>query len=85
MDTSDGESRVSIVVPQLGVVEEVLVVEWLAADGDRVAKGAPLVVIDTDKAVTELPAPAAGLLRIAVPAGGDEVPVGTVLGYVMER
>ena len=71
-----------LVVPQMGVVEQVLVVEWLVPDGTEVAAGDPVVVIDTDKAETELEAPASGRLSIRVPAGDDDVAVGTVLAVV---
>lgn len=88
MDTSDasaastGASGTGLVVPQMGVVEQVLLVEWLVEDGSLVAAGDPVVVIDTDKAETELESPAAGRIRILVPAGDDEVAVGTVLAVV---
>ena len=71
-----------LVVPQMGVVEQVLVVEWLVPDGSEVAAGDPVVVIDTDKAETELEAPASGRLSIRVPASDDDVAVGTVLAVV---
>ncbi len=72
-----------LVVPQMGVVEQVLVVEWLVDDGSEVATGDPVVVVDTDKAETELEAPASGRLKILVEAGDeDEVAVGTVLATI---
>jgi pyruvate/2-oxoglutarate dehydrogenase complex dihydrolipoamide acyltransferase (E2) component len=71
-----------IVIPQLGLVEEVVVLEWLKADGDPVADGEPIVVLETEKTQTELPAPAAGTLRIAVAAGPEVVPVDAVLGEI---
>ncbi len=72
-----------LAVPQMGVVEQVLVVEWLVDDGSTVAAGDPVVVIDTDKAETELEAPASGRLTILVAASDeDEVAVGTVLATV---
>jgi regulator of RNase E activity RraA len=71
-----------IVVPQTGLVEEVAIVEWLRADGDAVAAGEPVVVVESEKAQGEVEAPAAGVLRIEVAAGPDPVPVETVLGYV---
>ena len=77
-----GTAAVALAVPQMGVVEEVLVVEWLVGDGSLVAAGDPVVVIDTDKAETELEAPAAGRLRILVPESDLEVEVGTVLATV---
>jgi pyruvate dehydrogenase E2 component (dihydrolipoamide acetyltransferase) len=71
-----------IVMPQAGLVEEVVVLEWLRADGDTVAAGEPVVLLETEKTQTEVEAPAAGTLRIAVPAGPDVVPADTVLGTV---
>ncbi len=90
MATSEGRAALSgpagagLAVPQMGVVEQVLVVEWLVADGSRVAAGDPVVVIDTDKAETELEAPTSGRLHILVAAGDEEVAVGTVLATVAE-
>ena len=73
-------------VPQMGVVEQVLVVEWLVDDGSEVAAGEPVVVVDTDKAETELEAPAPGRLTIRVEASAeDEVAVGTVLATIAQR
>ena len=72
-----------LVVPQMGVVEQVLVVEWLVDDGSEVAASDPVVLIDTDKAETELEAPASGRLKILVEASDeDEVAVGTVLATI---
>ena len=71
-----------LTIPQMGVVEQVLVVEWLVEDGSQVTAGESVVVIDTDKAETELEAPASGRLHVLVPAGDEEVAVGTVLATV---
>ena len=73
-----------LTIPQMGVVEQVLVVEWLVEDGSQVTAGESVVVIDTDKAETELEAPASGRLQVLVPAGDEEVAVGTVLATVAE-
>ena len=48
-----------------------------------VSAGDPVVVIDTDKAETELEAPTSGRLAVLVPASDDEVAVGTVLANVV--
>lgn len=75
-----------LVVPQMGVVEQVLVVEWLVDDGSEVAASDPVVVIDTDKAETELEAPTSGRLTILVAASDeDEVAVGTVLATIEQH
>ena len=77
-----GSAGAELTIPQMGVVEQVLVVEWLVEDGSQVTAGEPVVVIDTDKAETELEAPASGRLHVLVPAGDEEVAVGTVLATV---
>ena len=79
---SAGPAGAELTIPQMGVVEQVLVVEWLVEDGSLVAAGESVVVIDTDKAETELEAPASGRLHVLVPAGDEEVAVGTVLATV---
>jgi len=71
-----------IVMPQQGLVEEVVVLEWLKADGETVEAGEPVVLLETEKTQTEVEAPAGGTLRIAVPAGPDVVPADTVLGEI---
>ncbi len=81
--TSDVAERIPLAVPQMGVVSEVIVLEWLVASGVAVNAGDPVVLVETDKAETELEAPAAGTLEIVVTAGDTEIPVGTVLAYVV--
>ena len=79
MATSD---PTPLIVPQMGVVEQVIVLEWLVADGAAVAAGDPVVVVETDKAETELEAPVSGRIAIHVPVSDDEVPVGTELASI---
>ncbi|WP_066361593.1 2-oxo acid dehydrogenase subunit E2 [Herbidospora mongoliensis] len=46
-----------------------ILVEWLAADGQEVKQGDPLVVIETSKTAEELESPVDGLLTIKVHSG----------------
>jgi pyruvate/2-oxoglutarate dehydrogenase complex dihydrolipoamide acyltransferase (E2) component len=71
-----------IVIPQLGLVEEIVVLEWLKTDGETVRAGEPIVLVETEKTQTELEAPADGILRVSVPAGPDVIPVDTMLGEI---
>lgn len=73
----------SLVVPHMGVVEEVIVREWLVEDGAEVSEGQSVVVVETEKADTELEAPVSGRLKILVPAGEEEVSVGTILARIV--
>src|SRR5260370_32232605 len=61
------------------------VAEWLKRDGDRVEVGETICMIAGDKATTELEAPESGILRLAerTPEVGEEVPIGTVLAYLV--
>jgi pyruvate dehydrogenase E2 component (dihydrolipoamide acetyltransferase) len=59
-----------------------LIVAWLKAEGDAVAEGEAILQVETDKAVTEVVAPATGVLRHILVGPGAKVPVGTVLGII---
>lgn len=58
-----------IIMPQAGQdLETGVVRHWLKAEGDAVAKGEPIVQIETEKVSLDVEAPTAGvLLRILVP------------------
>ena len=52
-------------MPKLGLtMESGTILEWLVADGDEVEKGAPVLVIETDKVESEVEASGSGLLHI---------------------
>ena len=59
--------------------------QWLKQDGDRVEAGELLFTVEGDKATQEVEALDSGILRIPpdAPPPGQEVPVGTVLGYLL--
>ncbi|MGQ4807157.1 Dihydrolipoyllysine-residue acetyltransferase component of pyruvate dehydrogenase complex [Candidatus Entotheonellaceae bacterium PAL068K] len=60
------------------------VVRWLVQVGDTVQADQPLVEVETDKAVVEIPAPGAGtILRLAA-AAGENIQVGQVLVVIGE-
>ncbi|MCX7156673.1 MAG: dihydrolipoamide acetyltransferase family protein [Rhodocyclales bacterium] len=63
---------------------EGVVARWLKAPGDAIAAGETIAEVETDKAVLEITADAAGVLgRILVEANGIAVPVGTPIGLVL--
>jgi pyruvate/2-oxoglutarate dehydrogenase complex dihydrolipoamide acyltransferase (E2) component len=80
MGTSEG---VALVVPQMGVVEQIVVLDWLVPDGAAVEEGQSVVVVETDKAETELEAPASGRIEILVDVSDEEVPVGSTLARIV--
>ena len=58
------------------------IVRWLVARGDQVRADQPLVEVETDKAVVEIPAPRAGtVLRLPV-AEGETIQVGEILALI---
>ncbi|MBM3289992.1 MAG: 2-oxo acid dehydrogenase subunit E2 [Candidatus Hydrogenedentes bacterium] len=70
-------------LPQLGQsVEEASIVRWMKSEGDAVAKGEPLLAVQTDKAEIECESPAAGTLRKIIVPTDVTVPVMTVIALV---
>lgn len=66
-----------LVMPKFGLtMTEGMVSEWLVAPGQTFAAGQPLVAIETDKAVTELEAPAAGVMVSHIAPVGSTLNVG---------
>lgn len=71
-----------IILPKLGFsVNEALLAEWMVGDGAIVIAGQPLYAIESEKSVEEIEAPAAGILKIFMPAG-QTYEVGTVIGEI---
>jgi len=71
-------------VPNLGdSVTQAILVRWLKADGDTVAKDEALCELETDKANVDIRAPRAGVLR-RVKEEGETVAVGEVIARVDE-
>ncbi len=60
-----------------------ILVRWLKADGDRVEVEEPLFEIETDKAISEVVASASGILRHLDYQPGAEIPIGSVLAYIL--
>lgn len=73
---------VEVKVPEVGEsVQEALIVQWYGKEGDWVAEGAVLFVIETDKVTLEVAAEASGVLHIVVPEGSS-VAIGTVVAHL---
>lgn len=71
-----------IIVPDLGGSDNVDVIEVCVAPGDVVAEGDALVVLESDKASMEVPAPAAGTIVSIALKEGDKVSQGDTLGMM---
>jgi len=67
-------------LPDLGEgLAEAEIVTWHVTIGDRVVAGQPLVSVETDKAVVEIPAPQSGVIGALHAAVGDRLAVGAPL------
>lgn len=72
--------RYEFALPDLGEgMTEAEIVRWLVPLGGAVAQDQPVVELQTDKAVIEIPSPAAGVLLEQGGSPGDVLRVGSVL------
>jgi 2-oxoglutarate dehydrogenase E2 component (dihydrolipoamide succinyltransferase) len=73
-------AAVPITVPGVGEsITEGILSKWLKPDGSLVQAGEPLFELETDKATSVVPAPAAGVLSVQA-AEGQAVAIGATVG-----
>lgn len=71
-----------IKVPAVGeTITEGVLARWLKKHGDSVRRGEPLFTLETDKATQDVPAPADGVVSVAV-AEGATVKIDSVVGQI---
>ncbi|MBV6389936.1 MAG: Soluble pyridine nucleotide transhydrogenase [Nitrosomonas europaea] len=68
-----------VTLPDIGDFQEVPVVEILVSPGDEVEQETPLLVLETDKASMEVPAPQAGIVREIHVKAGDRISQGSLI------
>jgi pyruvate dehydrogenase E2 component (dihydrolipoamide acetyltransferase) len=72
-------------LPDIGEgLTEAEIVRWLVAEGERVEADQPVVEVETDKAVVEIPSPYAGIVLQHGGAEGETIAVGSVLVVISE-
>jgi pyruvate dehydrogenase E2 component (dihydrolipoamide acetyltransferase) len=75
---------ISVVMPALEMAQETgKIISWIKKEGDPIAKGDPLLEIETDKIVVELEAAADGFLAAVKSQAGDVVPVGQIIAWIV--
>jgi pyruvate dehydrogenase E2 component (dihydrolipoamide acetyltransferase) len=75
---------ISVVMPALELTQETgKLVAWRKKEGERVAKGEPLLEVETDKAVVEIEAPAEGILAGIRAREGAVIPVGQTIAWIV--
>ena len=72
----------TISVPDLGGAEDVEVIEVCVAVGDDVTEGDSLIVLESDKASMEVPAPVSGKVVSISIKEGDKVSMGAAIGEI---
>jgi len=74
----------SIVMPALEMAQETgKLLSWRKKEGDAIAKGEPLLDVETDKAVVEIESPAEGILAGVKAQAGDVIPVGQTIAWIV--
>ncbi len=75
---------VQVEIPSMGEsVNEVILLEWLKGDGERVEQDEPLCVLETDKANVDLPSPASGALKHLQPIE-TTLAIGSIVAEIAE-
>jgi dihydrolipoamide dehydrogenase len=74
--------RVEVIVPDLGDYADVPVTEVLVGPGDQVGPHDPVVTLESDKAVMEIPASQAGTVEEVAVHVGDRVSAGSILLFL---
>ena len=76
----------SIVMPALEMAQETgKLLSWRKKEGEAIAKGEPLLDIETDKAVVEIESPADGILAGVKAQAGDVIPVGQTIAWIVNE
>ncbi len=76
---------VKITMPKLGLtMEEGTIIEWKKEEGEQVKKGEILYVLETEKVTFEVEAPESGILGKIIANVGDVIPVGGLVGYILQ-
>ncbi len=73
----------TVTVPDVGTDEDVDVIEICVAVGDTVSEGDSLIVLETDKASIEIPAPAGGKVLSLSVNEGDKIASGAAIAVLL--
>jgi len=74
---------IELKVPSVGEsITEVEIGEWLKQEGAFAKQDEPVVVIETEKATLEVPAPVSGKVTQVLKKQGEHAAVGEVVGYM---
>lgn len=75
----------AVTMPKWGIeMTEGTVIEWTAKLGQTIAKGDPLLAVETEKIVNTVESPASGTLRRIVAFAGEVYRVGDLIGVLAD-
>ncbi len=73
-----------VIMPALGVAQQTgTLLKWFKSEGQSVAKGEPLMEVETDKATVEIEAAASGILADITAGAGEAIPVGQKIAVII--
>ena len=77
---TEGAGNGTFLLPDLGEgLSEAEIVRWHVTPGDRVVADQPLLTVETDKAVVDIPSPRNGVVEACLGQPGDVIQVGQPL------
>lgn len=74
--------KIEVKVPNLGDISDVEIMEIFLSAGDKVNEEDPLLSLETDKAVMEVPSPVTGILSEWLVKTGDRISEGDTIAYI---
>jgi pyruvate/2-oxoglutarate dehydrogenase complex dihydrolipoamide acyltransferase (E2) component len=75
--------KMTVKMPRAADTADAFVVsEWVVEPGAAVAAGDPIMRVETDKALVEVPAPVAGTFVEQLVAIDDEITTGTAIAII---
>jgi pyruvate dehydrogenase E2 component (dihydrolipoamide acetyltransferase) len=77
-------ASVEVILPKVDMdMESGVIAAWKVAAGDSVNEGEVLFEMETGKSMMEVESPATGVIRDLAPVTGQELPVGTVVAWIV--
>ena len=74
----------AVIMPKFEMAQETGTVgRWLVEEGAAVAKGDPILEVETDKVTMDVEAPAGGILRGITAVPGQVIPIGQTIAYIL--
>lgn len=74
---------IEVTMPKFGLtMQEGYIAQWLKKEGETVKADEPLLEVETEKIITEIRAPAGGIVSKILAPEGTSVPVGATIAII---